>query len=44
MSGLMASIKINAARMKYSMQSYILATDDGDYLVNKGCRSVRRMM
>ena len=36
MSGLMTSIKINAARMKYSMQSYILATDVADYLVNKG--------
>jgi argininosuccinate lyase len=36
MSGLMASLKINAARMKYSMQSYILATDLADYLVNKG--------
>ena len=36
MTGLMASIKINAARMKYSMQSYILATDLADYLVNKG--------
>jgi len=36
MSGLMASTKINAARMKYSMQSYILATDVADYLVNKG--------
>ena len=36
MAGLMASLKINAARMKYSMQSYILATDLADYLVNKG--------
>ena len=36
MSGLMTSIKINAARMKYSMQSHILATDVADYLVNKG--------
>ncbi len=36
MSGLMASLKINAARMKYSMLSYILATDLADYLVNKG--------
>jgi argininosuccinate lyase len=36
MSGLMVSLKINAARMKYSMQSYILATDLADYLVNKG--------
>jgi len=36
MSGLMSSIRINAARMKYSMQSYILATDVADYLVNKG--------
>ena len=36
MAGLMASLKINAARMKYSMLSYILATDVADYLVNKG--------
>jgi len=36
MAGLMASLKINAAHMKYSMQSYILATDLADYLVNKG--------
>ena len=36
MAGLMASIKINAGKMKYSMQSYILATDLADYLVNKG--------
>ncbi len=36
MCGLVASIKINPARMKYSMQSYILATDVADYLVNKG--------
>jgi len=36
MAGLMPSLKINAARMKYSMQSYILATDLADYLVNKG--------
>jgi argininosuccinate lyase len=36
MAGLMASLKINAARMKYSMQSYILATDLADYLVNRG--------
>ena len=36
MGGLMASIKINAGKMKYSMQSYILATDLADYLVNKG--------
>ncbi len=36
MKGLVASIRINAARMKYSMQSYILATDIADYLVNKG--------
>lgn len=36
MCGLVASIKINSARMKYSMQSYILATDVADYLVNKG--------
>ena len=36
MSGLLGSVKINAARMKFSMQSYILATDVADYLVNKG--------
>ncbi len=36
MAGLVASIRVNAARMKYSMQSYILATDIADYLVNKG--------
>jgi len=36
MCGLVASMKINAARMKYSMQSYILATDVADYLVNRG--------
>jgi len=36
MAGLVASIRVNAARMKYSMQSYILATDMADYLVNKG--------
>jgi len=36
LAGLVSSIKINAARMKYSMQSYILATDMADYLVNKG--------
>jgi argininosuccinate lyase len=36
MCGLVASTKINAARMKYSMQSYILATDVADYLVNRG--------
>jgi argininosuccinate lyase len=35
-TGLVASIRINTARMKYSMQSYILATDMADYLVNKG--------
>ena len=36
MCGLVASTKINAARMRYSMQSYILATDVADYLVGKG--------
>jgi argininosuccinate lyase len=36
MSGLTGSLKINAARMKFSMQSYILATDLADYLVDKG--------
>ncbi|MDD5397492.1 MAG: argininosuccinate lyase [Dehalococcoidia bacterium] len=36
LAGLVSSIRINAARMKYSMQSYILATDMADYLVNKG--------
>ncbi|MBN1689631.1 MAG: argininosuccinate lyase [Dehalococcoidia bacterium] len=35
-SGIVSSIRINAARMKYSMQSYILATDMADYLVKKG--------
>jgi argininosuccinate lyase len=36
MSGLIGSIKINQARTKSVMRSYILATDIADYLVKKG--------
>lgn len=36
MAGLVNSLKINALRMKASMDTYILATDIADYLAKKG--------
>lgn len=36
MAGLIGSIKVNGARTKSVMRSYILATDVADYLVGKG--------
>jgi argininosuccinate lyase len=36
MTGIAGSLKINPARMKSAMNSYILATDVADYLVKKG--------
>jgi argininosuccinate lyase len=35
-SGMIGSVKVNSARMKSALISYILATDMADYLVKKG--------